>query len=234
MAAYRKNLVKINVGSLLLFQNYNLTIERALTRKISASVGYRSLPRTEVSKMNAFKKVYDLTGSDAAGLEEDWGGTMASSKAYTAEIRFYGGRKPGPRGFYLGLYGRYASFDVDYNYNYETNTTNYNIPISATAKGIGGGLYIGVQWLIAKRVALDWQILGGHWGKLTGNGAGLANLSGLSTDEQQDIQYDLEELIPTIGNKNPVAATVNNTGVQLKLDGPFAGLRSGISLGIAF
>lgn len=231
---YPRNVVKFNVGSLLLFKNYNFVLERSLTRKISASVGYRTMPSTQLSLLPALKKGYNLAGEDEGTLEEDWSAIKASNKTLSAEFRFYGGRKPGPRGFYLGLYGRYAKFDVDYNYTYETDTKEYSIPITSSAKGLGGGLFIGVQWLIGKRVALDWQILGGHWGKLTGDGSGLADLSAMSQEERQNLSEDLEEMLPYTGDKSSVTANVNDTGVKLKVDGPFAGLRSGISLGISF
>lgn len=231
---YPRNVVKFNVGSLLLFKNYNFVYERSLTRKISASVGYRTMPATQLSLLPAFKKLYTLADEDESTLEEDWGNIKASNQTFTAEFRFYGGRKPGPRGFYLGLYGRYAKFDVDYNYTYETDAKNHLIPIKSTAKGLGGGLFIGVQWLIGKRVALDWQILGGHWGRLTGDGSGIADLNGLSEQDRENIQDDLEETLPYVGDKSSVMADVNNSGVKLKIDGPFMGLRSGISLGIAF
>lgn len=231
---YPKNVVKFNVGSLLLFKNYNFVLERSLTRKISASLGYRTMPTTQLSLLPALEKGYSLAGEDESTLEEDWSNIKASNQTFTAEFRFYGGRKPGPRGFYLGLYGRYAKFDVDYNYTYETDARNYVIPITSSAKGLGGGLFIGVQWLIAKRVALDWQILGGHWGKLTGNGNGIADLSGLSQQDRENVRDDLDEMLPYIGDNSTIRTDVNDTGVKLKIDGPFAGLRSGISLGISF
>ena len=231
---YPRNVVKFNLGSLLLFKNYNFVYERSLTPKISASLGYRTMPSTQLSQLPALEKAYNLAGEEEGTLEEDWNDLKASNQTFTAEFRFYGGRKPGPRGFYLGLYGRYATFDVDYNYSYETDTKNYVIPIKSTAKGLGGGLYIGVQWLIRKRVALDWQILGGHWGKLTGDGSGTADLSLMTQQDKQNVASDLEDMLPSVGDTNTVTANVNDNGVKLKIDGPFAGVRSGISLGISF
>ena len=230
---YPKNVIKMNVTSLL-FKNYNFVAERSLTRKISASLGYRTMPTTKLSNVPALKNAYKITGDDEETLEEDWSNMTASNSAVTAEFRFYGGRKPGPRGFYLGLYGRYAKFDLDYDYAYETNSQTYNIPIQATAKGIGGGLFIGVQWLIGKRVALDWQLLGGHWGKLTGDGNGVADLSAMSEQDKENLRYNLEDQLPSVGDKSSIQANVTNSGVRLKVDGPFAGLRSGISIGFSF
>lgn len=230
---YPKNVVKMNVTSLL-FKNYNFALERSLTRKISALVWYRTMSTTQLSQLPALKKIYKAVGEDQNTLDNDWKDLSASGKAATLEFRFYGGRKPGPRGFYFGVYGRWAHYDVDYNYVYETDVKSYSIPIQSSAKGLGVGAYSGVQWLIGKRVALDWQIFGGHWGKLTGDGSGTADLSELSAQDKQQIKEDLEDKLPAFGDKNTVTADVSNNGVHVKVDGPFIGIRSAISLGISF
>ena len=232
--SYPKNVVKVNIGSLLLFNNYNFLYERSITRKISASLGYRTMPTKALHQLPALEKMYDIIGEDKSSLEEDFSKIKASNKTYTAEFRFYAGRKDGPRGFYLGLYGRYATFNVDYDYLFEGDTKDYSIPLSSTTKGIGGGGFFGVQWLIGKRVSVDWQILGGHWGKLTGDGSSMVDLSQLSEAEKTYLKDELQDLLPTFNDKNIITANVKDNGVDLKLDGPFVGLRSGISIGIAF
>jgi hypothetical protein len=230
---YPKTVVKMNVSSLL-FKNYQFELERSLTRRISALVSYRTMGATPLSQQPALRKGYRLAGEDDGALEDDWGNISASNKTYTAGFRFYMGSRPGPRGFYAGVYGRYAQFKVDYDYVYETDAKNYLIPVASATKGVGGGVYFGVQWLIAKRVALDWQILGGHWGKLSGSGSSATDLSELTVQDKQSVKDDLESLLPDIGGNHYINADVTNSGVRLKIDGPFAGLRSGISLGISF
>ena len=220
--------------SALLFKNYQFELERSLTRRVSALVSYRTMGATPLSQQPALRKGYSLAGEAEGALEDDWGNILASNNTYTAGFRFYMGSRPGPRGFNVGVYGRYAQFKVDYNYVYETDVKNHLIPVTSTTSGVGGGAYFGVQWLIAKRVALDWQILGGHWGKLSGNGSSSADLSELTDQDKQNVKDDLERMLPDIGSNHYINANVTNRGVQLKIDGPFAGLRSGISLGISF
>ena len=228
---YPRTVVKMNVTSLF-FNNYNFTVERALTRKISGSVGFRFMPSTSIGSIKAGRKLAELVGEDIEELT--WNHLLLSNKALTAEVRFYGGRKPGPRGFYFGLYGRYADFDVKYDYTYEGNSGDYLIPVRADLKGFGGGITFGVQWLIGKRVALDWHILGGHWGKLNGRGNGNADLSTMSQQEKQDLQREIEDFLPYRGNKKTVSGEVNDNGIKATASGPFAGLKTGISLGISF
>jgi hypothetical protein len=230
---YPKTVLKMNVTSLL-FKNYNFELERSLTRRIAAQVSYRTMGAKPLSQQPALRKGYSLAGEDDGALEDDWGNIAVANKTYTAGFRFYMGSKPSPRGFYLGVYGRYAKFNVNYDYTYETDTRNYLIPVAASAKGIGGGAYFGVQWLIAKRVALDYQIMGGHWGKLTGSGSSVTDLSELTTQDRQNVKGDLEAMLPDVGSTKYINADVSDNGVNLKIDGPFVGVRSGISVGISF
>ncbi|MCC9135931.1 hypothetical protein ACFSKU_15790 [Pontibacter silvestris] len=51
-------------------------------------------------------------------------------------------------------------------------------------KGFGGGLMIGAQWLIAKRVVLYWYIIGAHYGKLKGDGSAVTDLDSHSASEK--------------------------------------------------
>jgi len=98
----------------------------------------------------------------------------------------------------------------------------------------GAGLMIGAQWLIARRITLDWYILGGHYGSIKGDASGTADLSSMSSADKEGVKEDLEGLI-SIGDKKFVTATVTNQGVQARIDGPMVGLRgAGINIGIAF
>lgn len=238
-ASYRKNNVKINLSSLAL-KNYSLYYERSLTRKISFSGGWRNMPASNVGELPAVKFLSEKFDEDE--LINGINIMNASANAYTGEFRFYGGKKPGARGFYLSLYGRYTDMKIGYDYTYEANdydpvtyeytgTRSYNIPIKSNIKGFGGGLMIGAQWLIAKRVTFDWYILGGHYGKLKGDANGFADMSSMNDYEKAYMKSDIE----STGIGNSITATVTNDGIIAKASGPFIGLRgAGFSLGIAF
>ncbi|HEX2536052.1 MAG TPA: DUF3575 domain-containing protein, partial [Chitinophagaceae bacterium] len=223
----RKNGLKINVTSLA-FKNYHFTYERLLTRKTSLSASYRTMPATTLGDLKLTEKILEATNDDGE-VKQDLDKITASNKAYTAELRFYTGRKPGARGFYFGLYGRHASFKVDYPYDYSTTLREYNIPIDARFTGFGGGFNIGTQFLIGNRVSLDLTILGGHYGKLKGDFNAPADLSSMSPQERQNLKEEMESLFE-VNDKRYITAEVSNTGVKAKLDGPFAGLRSAITL----
>ena len=230
---YSKNRLKINVSSLLL-NNYSFSYERSLTRKISFVAGYRLMPKTQLGNITLVKRIIDQVAKDGDGIKNDINKIGISNNCFTGELRFYTGHKPGPRGFYLSLYGRYSQFNIDYAYEYETGSKTFAIPIKASSRMWGAGLMIGAQWLIARRITLDWYILGGHYGSIKGDASGTADLSSMSSADKEGVKEDLEGLI-SIGDKKFVTATVTNQGVQARIDGPMVGLRgAGINIGIAF
>ncbi|MEX8547658.1 MAG: hypothetical protein V5804_08660 [Mucilaginibacter sp.] len=95
-------------------------------------------------------------------------------------------------------------------------------------------MMLGSKFLIAKRVTFDWYIIGGHYGKISGDGNGTANLSNLSPKDKSNLKSQLESDF-TVQDKSLVTATIDNAGVKAKVDGPFIGLRGlGFNLGIAF
>src|SRR5690606_38213177 len=124
----------------------SLSYERALNRKFTVVAGYSFLPETNVGSMSLVNKAIDRLAEAEDGEQDDVVEQLKSatvaSKAYTGEIRFYPGKKPGARGFYLSLYGRYLNMDANYVHEYETDNFTYNIPIDGNVKGLGGGLMI--------------------------------------------------------------------------------------------
>lgn len=231
---YPRNNVQINLSSLAL-QNYNFGYERSLGRKSTFMASYRYMPLSNVNDISLVKTVVEKYLASEDALKKDLANLSTSNKTFTGEFRFYGGKHPGARGFYLSLYGRYTDMQVNYNYNFmAANNQKYLIPLKNNLKGFGGGLMLGSKWLIAKRVTFDWYIIGGHYGKLTGDRAGVMNLNTLSATDKNNLKSNLESDF-TVSNQKYVTATVDNTGVTTKVDGPFIGLRGlGFSLGIAF
>lgn len=230
---FKKNNLKINLSSLTL-NNYSFYYERSLSRKISFQAGYRFMPNTILGNIKMVEKIIDRVGDENGEIKDDLDKIAASNSAITGEFRFYGGRKPGARGFYLSLYGRYMNLKFDYPYDYEASGKAYIIPLMGNTNGFGGGLMIGAQWLIAKRVVFDVYFLGCHYGKITGNINGFTDLSSMSSQDKQGLQNELENLFGDEAEKY-LQVTVNNQGVKVIVDGPFVGIRGlGLSVGIAF
>ena len=216
-------------------KNYNFSYERSLSRKVTFVAGYRYMPLSTIGDISLIKTVAEKYLADNDGLRNDLSNISTGNKTYTGEFRFYGGKHPGARGFYLSLYGRYTNMQVNYNYSYTTaSNQKYMVPLQSSLKGYGGGVMLGSKFLIAKRVTVDWYIIGGHYGKISGDGQGITNLSTLSSTDKSKLKSQLESDF-TVQNQSLVTATVDNAGVKAKVDGPFIGLRGlGFNLGVAF
>lgn len=239
---FRKNGVKMNLSSLA-FSNYSFSYERAIARKITLVGGFSILPESKAGALPLIKKGIEIaeigteTGDDSEGEEitDILDNANVSSNAITGEVRFYTGKKPGARGFYASIYGRYTTMNMSHTYVYEADAgEEIDLPIVAKLNGFGGGVMLGAQWLIAKRVTFDWYIVGGHYGKLSGDLTGKADLSSLSQEDKADLEAEIEDLASN-GDRKYINATVNDNGMFGKVNSPFGGVRGfGFNLGIAF
>lgn len=161
-----KNIIKTNLASDVI-GNYNLTYERAIAPKLSLSLGIRYMPKVGLPGFIK-SRVEDLIDDKNIKLEEFQMGNIA----ITPELRLYLGAGK-MKGFYIAPYARYAEFDlrVPLTYNFKDLT---NTDINATAifngkfKSFSGGLLIGTQFSIARKLVLDVWIIGGHYGTSTG------------------------------------------------------------------
>ncbi|MEX8547657.1 MAG: hypothetical protein V5804_08655 [Mucilaginibacter sp.] len=121
---YPRNNVQINLSSLAL-KNYNFSYERSLSRKVTFVAGYRYMPLSTIGDISLVKTVAEKYLQNQDELKNDLSNISTGNKTYTGEFRFYGGKHPGARGFYLSLYGRYTNMQVNYNYTY-TTASNQN------------------------------------------------------------------------------------------------------------
>lgn len=227
-----KNLVKWNFAALAL-KNYSFQYERAVANKISVAVGLRFAPK---SKVPFSSKLEDLIDD-----EDTWNSIKdfkTGNFAITPEVRFYMG-KGVFKGFYVAPFVRYSKYTADVPFNFEvevvsgstTITREEQINLSGDVTALTGGLLFGAQWKLSKLVYLDWWILGPNYGTSKGNISG-KSANGFDSDEQdalRDALKDLEDL-PLVKVKSEVTAE----GAKVDFDGPWAGLRSGLSIGFRF
>lgn len=222
-----KNTLKTNVTAYA-FKNINLTYERSLSKNMSVSLGLSMMPKGDVPFFNSILKEQD---------RKDFGDVKVSNTAFTLEGRYYFGKKYNS-GFYLAPYYRFTNFKVDeldYHYTIKiNNTTTIDNPIDLTGKmsAHSFGLMVGSQWLLGSKEnwVLDWWIAGGHYGFSSGDLSGKTKYV-MGVEQQNQLQKELDDLdIPIVKHK----ATVNANGAIVKMDGPWAGLRSGLSIGYRF
>jgi hypothetical protein len=231
---YYQNIVKTNLSTIAL-GNYGITYERLIARKISASLGYRFMPKTFLTKTPLTEKVMDFFKEGDGEITQQLDKLQMSGNAITAEIRFYTGRRPGAKGFYAGVYGRYSSFKYDYPYDFERpDGALVLVPMKGKSSGIGGGVILGGQFNVHKRVIVDLFIIGGHYGSMSGKVDAPTDLSMLDEQERADLKSEVESLIE-IGGKKNITADVRNDGLYADVKLPFLGVRGlGLTVGFAF
>ena len=218
-----KNIIKTNLMGLAI-KNYNITYERSFLRKFSLSLGYRTMPKTNMPKSMAENLDKTL---DNEFIKFD--GFQMGNTAITAELRFYVGLKR-MGGFYIAPYYRNATFDLTIpvkNLNDASNTIN----LSGKIKSSSLGLLLGKQWILGKFVVLDFWILGGHYGSSKGSleANGITNYG---TPEELN-QYVGQQLVTNAGPFKVTGTATSASSARIDIDGPWVGIRSmSLCLGI--
>lgn len=222
------NFIKVNLTGIFL-KNYSIQYERSLSRKISVALAFRTMPSTTIPFKNQIIKSLETTDQNTKETIEKF---RISNFAITPEIRFYLSKKGYGRGFYIAPFYRYASYETnDLVFTYENSASvESTITLSGKLTSNTGGLMFGVQNKLGKRLYLDLWLLGPHYGSATGNFSGVSSKP-LTTDEQTDLRQELNDIDIPFTNKT---VTVTSNGASVKLDGPWAGIRSGILLGFKF
>ncbi|TZF82842.1 DUF3575 domain-containing protein [Pedobacter sp. BS3] len=218
----KQNLVKMNVLALPL-KTFSVQYERLLTRKISVGLGFSTMPKSGIPFKGTFKSLIDDEDT-----KEQIENLKTSNLTITPEVRFYLG-KGNYQGFYIAPYARYTHFTAAVPYNYDDeNGDKQTINLDGKINAFSGGILFGAQWKLSKIVYLDWWILGGAYGTSKGD---LVGNKSLTPQEQQYLKESLDDIdLPLV----KTSYEVNDNGAKLHIDGPWANLRAGLSVGIRF
>lgn len=223
----KMNYIKLNLTAIPL-NNYSLQYDRILNRRFSAALSGRLMPESSIPFKSAIIKKIDSDDQETIDIIN---GLKLNNFAITPEIKLYAGKGYG-EGFYVSFFYRYSSFDLkgfplEFDNDGGSETT---LDLSGNLTSHTGGILLGLQKNIGKFLALDLWFLGPH------AGAGKAKLTGissspLSAQEQQNVKDALDDIdIPLLKPSYEISADK----VVVKADGPWAGLRMGISFGIRF
>lgn len=218
----KPNMVKLNATALAL-GNIQLGYERVITKRLSIAVNTGILAKGNIPYASSFN------------LDEDLRNLTIQGNTFTLEPRFYVGKKGYGKGFYVTPYYRYSQYKVD-NFKYDMELYPMQkepIHITGKVRGHSGGLMIGSQWFLGKKknIVLDAWFIGAHYGVSKGELNGRTERK-LNVIEQQEAKKELDNFvdIPLIKyNSN-----VSENGANIKIDGPWAGIRGGLSIGYKF
>jgi hypothetical protein len=227
-----KNIIKTNLTSYAL-NNYNITYERSILKKMSISVGFRYMPKTTVPLKSTLEKYIDNPDVKINDFQ-------MGNFAITPELRLYLGLGK-MKGFYIAPYARYASFDlsvpITYDYLAPGETEKPQAVFTGNFKSFSGGLLIGTQFQLAKKLVLDFWIIGAHYGTSSGTINAVTNKSlgsGPSSPAWNALQQQLDEFKEIGPFKFEGKVTSSNTA-QITTTGAWAGIRAlGLSLGFRF
>lgn len=221
----KKNLIKTNVTSLA-FRNFEFQYERIINKTISVNLNYGFIPKGSTPMQSVFENYID--DQEASDLLNEL--TFKQSNIIL-EARVYLGKGYG-KGFYLAPYYNYAKYsfgDVMFEYT-DDSAQQQNFKTDASISANTVGLLIGTQFNLGKNLVLDWWILGAQYGGAQGTLTGVSSKD-LTANEQAALKSELDDLsVPFVTLEN----TVNAKGVDSKIEGPFAGLRAGLSIGYRF
>jgi hypothetical protein len=210
-----KNAVKLNLFALAL-KNITIQYERAVGKKVTIAGTFRYMP-------TSFKAL-----ADDPDTEKQIDDLKVGNFAFMPEARMYFSKKGAFHGFYLGLYANIARYNANIPFKYDDAGVTKTIQMSGHLTGITGGLMIGAQFKLGGPVYLDWWALGPGYGtsngKLTGNKT-------MNATEQQDLR---DELAGTDIPLTKFTYTVNGSGATIDFKGPWAGIRSGLCIGVRF
>lgn len=218
----RKNVIKLNLPALV-FKTFSVQYERAVAEKTSLALTVRYLPDGPLPFKSS---IMDLV--DDPSTERQIENVKVGNFAIMPEVRFYLGKKAVFRGFYVGPFAGFASYDMDHAFEYTESGVVKTIPLKGNANSYTGGLMIGAQWKLNKSLFLDWWIAGVNYGTVKGDVTGQKNLT---PSEQQALRDALQDLdLPFVKH----TYKVDNNGATVYFDGPWPGLRAGLCLGINF
>ena len=218
----RKNIVKMNLMALSL-KNFSFQYERAIARKITAGATIRFMPFGSLPFKSTVKGSFD-----DEEFETQLENAEVGNFAFMPEIRFYLGKKGVFRGFYIAPFASIARYKTEVNFTFEDNGVDKTIPMSGKVNTITGGLMFGAQWKLGKKLYLDWWILGPNAGSAKGD---ISGRMALTPSEQQSLEEELEDLDLPLTN---FKYDVNSNGADIRVKGPWGGVRSGLCLGIRF
>jgi len=222
------NFIKVDLTSLPI-KNFSLQYERVISKRVSAAVSFSLMPERHIPFADMVIKTAKLEDPEAENIIRD---LLISNYTVTPEVRFYLGKKGYSTGFYLSLFYRYGHFEASNAPIPFTNDLDEDITINTagTITAHTGGFLIGYQWALGKHMCLDWQMFGPHAGVSSGDFTGVPS-SPLSAEDQASIEDEFMKVDSPLINQT-IDATANE--VKMTLDGPWAGLRFSVSLGVKF
>lgn len=216
-----RNLVKLNALALTT-GTVSVQYERLITPKSAIGISLNLMPKRRIPFLGMAESYID----DPSTFNQ-LKNSRISTFSITPEYRFYLG-KEAFEGFYIAPFFRYASHNAEFPVTYYYQGNEQSVTIDGKLNAFSGGIAFGAQWKITDKLYLDWLIAGPMFGRAKGNLSGIAELTDNEVAEVNDALRDLD--IPMVEYQYEV----NNSGVNVNVRGPWAGIRAAIGMGYRF
>jgi len=189
-------------------------------------------------KKNSLELIIGLPTGKSRSFNFDDNSSELTMKAFSvlAGYRYYLGKKP-VSGIYIEPYLKYLHHQASGILigNLDGETARFDTHTDYKGFGIGGQL--GVQFLIIKKISLDFFILGPEANTSTFSigATDVASSIPWTTLDAEEAEQDIKDAvskIPLVGNKIEILVDQNTKTVTTRYQGFVPGLRFGASIGI--
>lgn len=219
-----RNFLKINLTSLA-FKTGSVQYERVLSKRISFGLGGSYMPKSSLPFSSLVKKFVDSED------ETDFLQIKSSNSTITPEVRFYLSKRGFGHGFYFAPFYRYGNLNASNIDLYYGSGNTKKINSSFEVKSNSFGFSLGAQWLVGKRMSIDWVILGPHFGKSKMELIGKTDRA-YSTSEQKELLNEFGD--NTFITNEPSSVKVDENGLNQKYNDIWGGIRFSLGLGFRF
>lgn len=232
------NNIKLNLMSIplgIIHPQY----ERVLTPRLSIQLGLGVSPNKKVPQFSKDLLQDFVQGqSDDDNSEESiislFNDLRYNTLLLTPEVRYYlSGKKGAPKGIYLGAFLRYSRHSGTSIYPHNRDSSGEIVDFDGIIKStsFGGGINLGVQWIVKEKLSIDWTFIGLGLNKSTIDL--LIESENMTPDDISEIKGEINDTY-TGGDIFNVKVSSGNDSVRAVYTGLLPILRFGLSLGYAF
>ncbi len=211
-------------------RNFGFYGERIVFKNISVVLGVNFMPQGSIPYINKF--------TDEQFIRD----IRVNSFSITPEVRFYLSKSEYGKGFYIAPYYKYERFHAEnFSFEYDDNTDiKQAVMVNGDLNTHSFGAAFGAQWFVGrkKNIAIDWTIIGVHYGSNKGVFEGISDHT-LSAQEQAGLKQKIEKSFNDLkmGKKQIVkinSIDVGANSVKTGIESPWALFRMALSIGYRF
>lgn len=204
-------------GNVVLQGEYNFGGRQSLTVKLGFPKN-----NSHTLKYDGYDAVFDL-----------------KAVSFLSGYRMYFSKTKTMKGLYWEPYFHYVHHSSEGVSAATLDFRQVNMRFSNVYNAAGVGVQLGAQWLIRKRIVIDFFFLGPEISSASNHfkAAEYGNLLPWTYEEKREAEREVNDFIqkfPLIRNRTTLMVDRNTKTVTADFKGPLPGIRAGISFGVSF